>query len=98
MARRFACVGNVSVLHDKEKKKGFLPVILLISRSINQTRKEKVTCQDPGEFFDPVTWYLDLGGAARVTLSRDLIGATWCKCHISMSGRRNNKLPGEDHG
>lgn len=37
-------------------------------------------------------------GGVTVTLCPDLIGATCCKCHISMSGSGNKKLPGEDHG
>lgn len=33
-----------------------------------------------------------------VTRCPDLIGATCCKCHITMSGSTNKRLPGEDHG
>lgn len=36
-------------------------------------------------------------GVVTVTLCHDLIWATCCKCHITMSGSRNKKLPGEDH-
>lgn len=43
----------------------------------------------------PGIWTL---GCVTVTLCRDLRGATWCKCHITISCSGNNRLSGREPG